>query len=178
MTEQRRGFIPKIRKQKSFIPLSVFLLLIFLSGCYGPFPITLAVYKANGSVPTGIFRNLVFWLLLIIPVYEIALTIDIVILNLIEFWIPGTQFDNLVYDDARGRKVSMLESEDGKTAHLTVSDDEKVLLELEFIKVSDTMCEVRDTDGVLLGSVQFHSTGDLELTDGHGRIIKSLASTR
>jgi len=49
--------------------------------------------------------NAVFWLLVIIPIYEVFLVVDIVVLNLIEFWSGGDpmSMDN---DDMEPLKVS------------------------------------------------------------------------
>jgi hypothetical protein len=57
------------------------------SGCMGSFSMTTKLYKWNESAVGNKFvDNLIFWVFLIIPVYGISLFIDVVILNLIEFW--------------------------------------------------------------------------------------------
>ena len=167
----------KLRNHRMIGAIAFILLGFFaFSGCYGPFPLTLVVYEANGSVPTGVLRSLVFWLLNIIPVYGVALTLDIVVLNLIEFWIPGQQFDNPILDDVSGRRVSMVTDENGTRATLTVTENEHILMELRFIKISDTLCEIRDTSGNMLGSAKITPAGDLELMNDTGKIVQTVAS--
>lgn len=59
---------------------------IGLASCYGPFRLTQNLHEWNGSLGDEWVNSLVFYGLLIVPVYEIALTIDAVVLNTIEFW--------------------------------------------------------------------------------------------
>ncbi|MDX9883933.1 MAG: DUF3332 family protein [Prolixibacteraceae bacterium] len=67
--------------------MSIVLVVSFgLAGCYGPFRLTQNLHEWNGSLGDEWVNSLVFYGLLIVPVYEIALTIDAVILNTIEFW--------------------------------------------------------------------------------------------
>ena len=57
------------------------------TGCYGEFALTNIVYDWNGTVnPNKFVKSLVFFGLCIIPVYGVAVFIDAIILNLIEFW--------------------------------------------------------------------------------------------
>jgi len=59
---------------------------LFLSSCIGSFGLTKKVYNWNKSVSDKWVNELVFLGLSIIPVYEIAVFIDAVVLNTIEFW--------------------------------------------------------------------------------------------
>ena len=82
------------------------------TGCMGSFALTKMVYGWNESV-TGnkIINNVIFWGLNILPVYSIAVTVDVVILNTIEFW-TGTKLiaDASVEGDTR---VAVSERDDG-----------------------------------------------------------------
>ncbi|MBL7924861.1 MAG: DUF3332 domain-containing protein [Bacteroidia bacterium] len=60
--------------------------MLLQSGCYGSFKLVGKVYEWNGSIEDKFVRSIVFWALIIIPVYEIAAFVDAVILNVIEFW--------------------------------------------------------------------------------------------
>lgn len=61
--------------------------MISQSGCFGEFALVRKVYSWNQDVSSNKFvKTLVFYVLNIIPVYGVASFIDIVILNLIEFW--------------------------------------------------------------------------------------------
>ncbi|MFM9008966.1 MAG: DUF3332 domain-containing protein [Bacteroidota bacterium] len=59
---------------------------ILLSGCYGSFNLVREVYDWNGTIEDKTVRSVVFWALVIIPVYEVAGLVDAVVLNVIEFW--------------------------------------------------------------------------------------------
>ena len=60
-----------------------------LSSCLGSFKVTKKLYEWNDGINTKLGKNAVFWLLVIIPIYEIFLFVDIIVLNLIEFWSGG-----------------------------------------------------------------------------------------
>ncbi|MFH0989640.1 MAG: DUF3332 family protein [bacterium] len=53
---------------------------------FGSFTLTKKVYKWNGSIGDKWINELVFLVFLAVPVYEIAGTIDVLILHTIEFW--------------------------------------------------------------------------------------------
>ena len=57
------------------------------TGCYGSFSLTKKVYKWNGSLGNKWLNTIVFWVFNILPVYDIAVFVDVVVLNLIEFWV-------------------------------------------------------------------------------------------
>lgn len=78
-----------MKKNLKKILLSVTLVsvLTLFSGCYGSFEITKSIYKWNGNVTNDQFANsVVTWALIIIPVYEVSMFLDFVVLNTIEFW--------------------------------------------------------------------------------------------
>ncbi len=80
----------KFKKIFSAFLLFVFSFSLFIQ-CYGSFPLVKTVYKFNGSIGSkdkagGVIRSIVMILLTIIPVYGISFLVDVLILNLIEFW--------------------------------------------------------------------------------------------
>lgn len=57
------------------------------TSCMGSWKLLTGVYNWNEQATNNKFVNqLIFWAFLIVPVYEIAVLVDYVILNLIEFW--------------------------------------------------------------------------------------------
>lgn len=73
--------------RKTAMTLALGSLMISQSGCFGEFALVRKVYSWNQDVSSNKFvKTLVFYVLNIIPVYGVASFIDIVILNLIEFW--------------------------------------------------------------------------------------------
>lgn len=55
-------------------------------GCYGSFAATRSLHSWNGKVGGKFVNTLVFWALVIIPVYELLGLGDAIIFNVIEFW--------------------------------------------------------------------------------------------
>jgi hypothetical protein len=56
------------------------------SSCIGSFSLTGKVYKWNNNVGDKFVNELVFLVFSVVPVYEISLFIDAVVLNSVEFW--------------------------------------------------------------------------------------------
>jgi len=138
--------------------------------CYGGFPLTKAVYNLNGSVPTGILKNVVFWVFTIAPVYSTAALVDMVVLNLIEFWTGGA-VDLASTVDESGTGLVFEPSPDGGEAILTVWRDGEETGRLRFVRTSDARCEVHDASGEFAGSATVTPAGDLRLFDKHGRLV-------
>jgi len=64
----------------------VSLLTLSMTGCFGNFSLTKKLYQFNGSLGNNFVNTIVMWAMYIVPVYGIAIFVDAVILNLIEFW--------------------------------------------------------------------------------------------
>ena len=83
ITTSRKG---KIAVTIISIVLCIAVALMTIS-CYGKFPVTKAVYRVNGDVSDEkIVKTLVFWGMIILPVYELSMLGDAIVFNLIEFW--------------------------------------------------------------------------------------------
>ena len=77
--------IMKIIRKTAFM-LAMSSLVISQTGCFGEFALVRKVYTWNDGLGNKFVKTLVFYVLNIIPVYGVAAFIDVVILNLIEFW--------------------------------------------------------------------------------------------
>lgn len=75
-------------KKTKCLFLAIFFLIFstFSNSCIGPFKLTRKTYEWNNSIGDKWVNNVVFWALLIIPVYEVVTCLDIVIFNVIDFW--------------------------------------------------------------------------------------------
>lgn len=168
------GLLARLSGMRRWIALAlVGLVSPLLISCYGQFPLTRYVYRINGAVPTGILRNVVFWVFVIVPVYETAMVGDAVVLNLIEYWL-GAKLPVACEETEDGTKV-VLEAGSGEgEALLTLSRDGAVVSRVRFLRVSDRLCEVRDAEGVLLGKVVLSEGGSLRLTDRSGGIVAAI----
>jgi len=155
-----------------------------LIGCYGSCPLTKAVYRLNGNVGDSIGGNgrggqvvqsLVMWVLIIIPVYKVSMIVDVLVLNLIEFW-TGDTIEISSVQECDGLRVALQSTADGDETLLTVSYNEELFPTQHVVKVSPTAFEIRDDSGNLNGMIHKTSVGDIQLTDGKGRIIRTLAA--
>lgn len=110
----------RIRKV-TFVALmsAVFL----LSSCIGSFNLTRTVLDWNRSVGDKFVNELVFLALNVVPVYSIAVFVDAVVLNTIEFWT-----DENPMSMKAGEKQQKIVEIDGKTYQLT-SEKYKMTIE-------------------------------------------------
>ena len=65
---------------------SLFAFGTMAGGCFGSFRLTRAVYDFNSGMGGKFLQTVIFWVFVIVPVYEVAALIDVLIFNLIEFW--------------------------------------------------------------------------------------------
>ena len=176
MGKERRGILGLILTARKAIACVVIALVgPFLTGCYGRFVLTKAVYRANGAIRNSVLRNVVFWAFVIVPVYGVSMFADAVVFNLIEFWFGRTIRITSATDEF-GNTVVLKPSQDGLGAVLTVSREGKVLREARFVRISETTCEVYDTDGQLVGRALRSPDGAIELTDADGAIVSCLSA--
>lgn len=65
------------------------------AGCYGQFALTKKVHKWNGEVTSNKFvHTLLFWGMVIIPVYQVVTFVDGVFFNVVEFWTGKNLLEN------------------------------------------------------------------------------------
>ncbi|GAC1345821.1 MAG: DUF3332 domain-containing protein [Myxococcales bacterium] len=145
-----------------------------VSGCFGTFKLTQNLWHFNDGVsPNKFIKWLVFLGLAIVPVYDIAVLADVLVLNSIEFWTgknPVAQ--NEVREDTR--------VVEGKTVH-TVLTAEKLRIEVKSqdaaaarvveISYGATGAVARDGDGQLLSSVSTAEDGSVRVTDASGQEV-------
>jgi hypothetical protein len=171
MTASSRSFLSTVDGLKRVVAVVVLVAAApFLTNCYGAFPLTKAVYKANGDIENGLLRQVVFWVFVIVPVYEVAAFADAVAFNLIDFW-TGEGVDFSSTTDQQGNTVTLQPTQDGHEAVLTVSKAGKTIQELRFVRASDSVCNVYDSKGALVGKAERTPAGELRLTDAQDRMV-------
>jgi len=152
--------------------------------CYGFFPMTKAVYRTNGNIGRTLgedatSRRLVqtgaMYLMVIIPVYGVAMIGDAIVLNLIEFW-TGNVVEIGSVQERNGTRVALEPAANGQEAVLKVSRDGILLSEQHVIKVSANAFEMRDASGTLNGRVLKTPTGGFQLANAEGQIIRTLSA--
>ena len=111
---------------------------ILCSSCIGSFQLTNKLKDYNDGIGSKFVNELVFLAFCIVPVYEVTLLVDAVVLNSIEFWTgnnlvaePG---ETKIVKNAQGVDVQVTALEngytisDGKTA-MNLIYDENILME-------------------------------------------------
>ena len=155
--------------RKSRISLFFVLLLIPtlpLLGCYGEFALTKELYRFNGDIhPNSFVQSLVMWALALLWVYSIAILVDVVILNLIEFWTgDNPMLAQATYTNPDGSQVVMTPSSDGKEMRVEVMRDGTMVDTRRIVRTSATHFDVLDSQGALVGGVDRTQQGGLEFT--------------
>lgn len=75
--------------------LALGTLLAAATGCYGQFALTEKVHKWNGEVTNNKFvHSLLFWGMVIVPVYEVVTFVDAIFFNVVEFWSGANLLEN------------------------------------------------------------------------------------
>lgn len=98
-----------------------------LQSCIGSFTLTKKVYEFNKGVGDKWIQELVFLVLCAIPVYSIAVFVDAVILNLIEFW-TGSNPMSMNEGDI---EIQYKKGIDGNTYKMTATKNKLHILQLE-----------------------------------------------
>jgi hypothetical protein len=102
------------------------ILLSFNTACYGPFNLTKKLYDWNGKVGDKFVNELVFFAFIVLPVYEVTLFIDGVVLNSIEFW-TGSNPVAMNEDDIDVQLVN----NDGNIYQITATKNKFHIVQLE-----------------------------------------------
>lgn len=90
------------------------------SGCMGSWGLTKKLYNWNdGATGNKFVDNGLFWLLCFIPVYEISLFVDFVILNLIQFW-TGSNPISMAPGEV---ETAIVKGKDGNQYQMTVTQN-------------------------------------------------------
>lgn len=152
----------------------VALVVPLVAGCYGPFPLTRAVYQANGSIGNDVVRQVVFWVFVILPVYSVSTLADALVLNVVDFWVGETVGVSAITDESGNALV--VEPDGPERAVLTVRREDGQPVRLRLERVSDRLCEVRDAEGRLLGRAARTADGGLRLTDAKCRSVVTLTA--
>lgn len=177
MKRTKFDVLAALRRRSGRIALLALLALTpAAGGCYGRFPLTKAVYKMNGEVSENTtVQNVIFWVLIILPVYELCNLGDAIIFNLIEYW-TGDPVSLSSIENQDGSVVAFTPSDDGSELLMTVTKEGKVLAEAVFLKMGEGAFEVRDARNRLAGMVIKQADGSFNLTDADGRVVRTIAS--
>lgn len=104
---------------KKTLKLSVLLLsaTIMFSSCLGSFRLTNRIKDWNESLSSKWVNELVFLAMHIVPVYQISIFVDAVVLNSVEFWTGKTFVSNegetKIVKNSQGQDVEVTAMENG-----------------------------------------------------------------
>lgn len=141
---------------KKHLKLSVLLLAatIMLSSCLGSFQLTNKVLKMNKSIGDKWVNELVFAACCILPVYEITLFADAIVLNSIEFWTGKKLIANAgekkTVKNSKGNDVEITALEngynltDGATSMNLIFDEETQIWSAEYNNQSTNLVKIID----------------------------------
>lgn len=150
------------RTRSFFLATGLALGGMTFTSCYGSFGLTHKLHRWNGGIGGKFVRWLVFLGLIIIPVYEIALIVDALILNSIEFWTGDS-------------KVARVERR-GNTAVAITTTGEEIHVVPRGPRRADVI-----RDGVVIGVATVGDDGLVQVVDRDGkpvRISDAAAETR
>jgi hypothetical protein len=150
-----------------------------LSGCFGRFPLTKAIYEFNDElgdesrVSGRLFESFMFWILS--PIYGLALLGDTLVINLIEFW-TGEPMDIGSAIEREGTSVALLPGENENEAILMMMQDGRVVREERLVRISSTEIEIRNTEKEVLGRLVRNSDGDIQPIGSDGELVSAVSN--
>ena len=151
------------------------------TACYGPFNLTKNVYhwnsnvKGSGQINDKWMKEIVFFGMLIIPVYMFSALLDTFIFNSMHFW-TGESPIKASDIGSDGTKVTTLgeiiirwtPSDDGATV---TYERGGVFERHATIVASATGYRLIDENGSLLSEAEYGTDGSVRLLNGDGRVV-------
>lgn len=148
------------------------------TGCYGTFPFARTIWEINRDISNDKFVQwLVFLGLTVVPVYEVALLLDVLVGNSVEFWTGESVLadeqdppDKKVVELSEGR-TAVMKRLDSKHLHVTIFEDGEVTKEF-IVDGRGDMLVLRNAVGEFLGAASDAQDGGINVTDEEGRILE------
>lgn len=153
--------------KKVVVLLLIATMAMMSVGCYGSFNLTKKVYNWNGSMEGKWVQELVFLALVIVPVYSIAGMIDVVILNLIEFW---TGKNPMASNISTEEGINVAFNAEKKQVEISYADKNFVLVQ------ENGKATVKDSDGNVLAYAVSDENGNMNIVDANGKVMSSYSS--
>jgi hypothetical protein len=158
--------------------LAFCLLASTLTGCYGRFPLTNAVYDLNGRVTDNhIVHSILMVVLAILPVYKFCIIIDALIINSIEYWTGKDINGTSAYEQPDGTTAVLMPGAHADEAILTVWRGEEKLVERRYLRQGDGLTHIVDESGAIVAKVQASADGSIAVSDANGVPVRDLSAT-
>jgi hypothetical protein len=161
--------------RKKIAPIALGLALaVAAQGCYGKFQLTKNLHKWNGSLGNKAVVEVVFLAIgVILPVYSIAVLIDGVILNSVEFWSGKNPMASRTVTD--GDKQAMMNYDKATGIVAVKVFDKGVMVSETFLKKDGDRILTLDKSGKVLFTASADMNGVASVADAKGMIIAQSA---
>ena len=158
------------------------------TACYGPFNLTRNVYHWNsgvngsGEVSDKWMKELVFFGMIVVPVYMFSALLDAFIFNSIQFWSGENPVKVTQDEEGRIREVqlgkvtaSVTWAEDGKSAQVTYVRQGRVVKQVTIEHDGDQL-RLREQGGQVLVRAETPGDGSLRFIGRDGRVADVVGS--
>lgn len=152
------------------------------TACYGPFNLTRNVYhwnsgvKGSGEVSDKWMKELVFFGMIVVPVYMFSALLDAFIFNSIQFWSGENPVKVTQDEEGRIREVqlgkitaSVTWAEDRKSAQVTYVRQGRVVKQVTIEHDGDQL-RLREQGGHVLVTAETPEDGSLRFIGRDGRV--------
>ncbi|WP_224242048.1 DUF3332 domain-containing protein [Hyalangium gracile] len=164
------------RASRLLAMLCLVLVSTQVSGCFGRFALTQAMWDFNKSVSGNKFIQwVVFLVMVIVPVYEIGVLVDALVINSIEFWTGSNPVSSVDSPDGDTRVVRLSPQDTLRLSRDRESGVMKVELEragqptlVRYFEPLEDGMAVRDDAGALLIQAREQANGAVAVTDAAG----------
>jgi hypothetical protein len=145
-----------------------------LTGCFGGFAATRALWEWNDDFGNKWVKWLVFLGLSILPIYSLFVLADVLVLNSVEFWTGS----NPVAHGADGRTYARLPTNDPRTVRVEVRRDGRLEHVAHFRRLDGQRLQLLDQAGAVLADVRERQGGQLQLRDARGKLLLELSAAQ
>ena len=143
------------------------------SGCFGKFAATHALYDWNKDVSDNKWlRWLVFLVLVIIPVYELFILADAVVINTIEFFTDDNPVDGGRAKLPEGHTLASSRTNDPNVIRHEHRKDGEVVQVIFVRRVGDDEMQLLNADKQVVGRARLATDGAVEIFDAEGKLIR------
>ena len=170
--------------------LVVISLMTASTGCFGPFNMTRNVYhwnsniKGSGEVNDKWMKEIVFFGMIVIPVYMFSALLDAFIFNAIQFW-SGDNPIKLTYDadgnihvvELGDTTISISWSEDHRSAALMYRQQGRMIKTATIVEAGSGFHLVEDGGSQIYLS-EFSRDGSVNIVDGDCRLVDHVSFER
>ncbi len=132
--------------RRSFRLIAIVLVLCFAFcalNCYGSYTLFHKIHRWNGTIGNGFVKSLVHLLLWIIPVYEVCLIIDWLLLNTLEFWTGSNPLAM-----APGETETQIVMANGETYEITATMNRFDIRQMSGVNAGYTVALVYDPESL------------------------------